>query len=145
MKFVGIRHGLELRPIDEEGRLAIQSLRLHDQVMVELKQSRSLQQHRLYWGLIRLVHQNLPEELEQNFPRPENLSKAVLDALGYVDEVYGLDGRTFRQVRSIAFQNMDSAEFNNLMQSAIELVTTKIIPGLGCEELLTEINSIIGN
>ena len=144
MRFAAIRHGLELRPIDNTGRLAIQSLRSHDQVMVEIKQARSVRQHRLYWQMIRTVHANLPEELEQNFPRPESLSKAILDALDYVDELTGLDGKKMRQVRSIAFHAMDASEFSALLERAIDLVTTKLIPGLGSEDLMDEINEMVG-
>ena len=144
MRFAAIRHGLELRPTDEAGRQAIQSLRLHDQVMVEVKQARSLRQHRLYWGLIRTVHENLPEELEKNFPRPESLSKAILEALDYVDTLTGLDGKQFRQVKSIAFHNMDATEFNDLMEKAIDLVTTRLIPGLGSADLMDEVTEMIG-
>lgn len=144
MRFAAIRHGLELRPTDDAGRLVIQSLRLHDQVMVEVKQARSLQQHRLYWGLIRTVHENLPEELEKNFPRPESLSKAILESLDYVDTLTGLDGKQFRQVKSIAFHNMDATEFNDLMEEAIDLVTTRLIPGLGSADLMEEVTEMVG-
>ena len=49
-----------------------------------------------------------------------------------------------RQVRSIAFHAMDETEFSALLGRAIDLVTTKLIPGLGSEDLMDEINEMVG-
>ena len=73
------------------------------------------------------------------------MSKAILDALDYVDTLTGLDGKQFRQVKSIAFHNMDAIEFNDLIEEAIDLVITRLIPGLGSSALMAEVTEMIGN
>jgi hypothetical protein len=142
-KFAGVRQGSTLKIVDDEGREAIRSLRVNTPVMIEVKQSRSVRQHRLWWGMVRKVHDNLPEKLDAMWPRPENLSKAILERLGYVDELKGLDGKIYRQVQSISFDKMDSMEFNSVMEAAIGLVIEVIIPGIDRDGLMDEILEMI--
>jgi len=142
-KFAAVRQGSNLKVVDDEGRDVIRSLRINTPVMIEVKQNRSVRQHRLWWGMIRKVHDNLPEKLDTMWPRPENLSKAILERLGYVDELIGLDGKIYRQVQSISFDKMDSADFNDVIESAIQLVIEVIIPGIDREGLMDEILDMV--
>ena len=142
-KFAAIKRGKNLVAVDDDGRDIMRKLSFHKPIMVDVKQKRSVHQHRLYWGLIRKVHDNLPERLDSMWPRPENLSKAILERLGYTDEIYGLDGKVFKQVQSIAFDNMDHTEFSEFMDQAIQLITTVIIPGLNAHDLHEEVLDMV--
>lgn len=142
-KFAAVRRGSGLHVVDDEGREAIRALKINVPVMVEVKANRSVRQHRLWWGMIRKVHENLPERLEPMWPRPENLSKAILERLGFVDELTGLDGKVYRQVQSISFDKMDGLEFNEVMNRAIDLVVEIIIPGIDSDALRDEIADMV--
>ena len=40
---------------------------------------------------------------------------------------------------------MDAIEFNDLIEEAIDLVITRLIPGLGSSALMAEVTEMIGN
>lgn len=142
-RFAAHRVGMDLRPVDDEGREIMAGLTVGVPVMIEVNQQRNVRQHRLYWKLIGVVHENLPEKLTAIWQTKEALSKAILSELGYVDVLRGLDGKEFHQVQSIAFDAMDQAEFAEVFDKAVALIVSRIIPGLDQAALNSEVLDLV--
>ena len=85
---------------------------------------RSSRQDRFYRGLLSKVVQNV--------------------ALGYFDEIQVHDGKIIPRVKSVAHAKMDSHEFKTYLDAAIDLICSEIIPGMERNDLLTEIENMLG-
>lgn len=100
---------------------------------------RSSRQDRFYRGLLSKVVQN------QDFYRTgEDLHFALKVALGYFDEIQVHDGKIIPRVKSVAHAKMDSHEFKTYLDAAIDLICSEIIPGMERNDLLTEIENMLG-
>lgn len=145
-RFVAQRRGMAITPRDEDGREAVRSLSPDRPVMVEVKQARSISQHRLYWGMVRLIHNNLPEEWAARYPRAENLSDAFKVEAGYYDQLFDLTKeRVVLKPKSIAFENMDQAEFREFFDGSVRVAADVIIKDLDKTALLKELEEMLGD
>ena len=141
--FTAVRVGSMLRAADDVGSNIMSGLTVGEPIMVSVKQSRNIQQHIMYWALITIAHNNLPEKKSQSYPRKENLSDAVKIAAGLVDQIIGLDGKVFLKPRSIAFDKMDQVEFNNFFSDALRVIVEQVIPGLNSIDIMQEVLDIV--
>lgn len=138
-KFIAISHLGTLRPVDEQGRAELSKLRQGQQVEIELKRARNPRQHRLYWGLVGLIfHQ------QSRYATQEQLSNALKCAVGFCDEVELMNGKTMVTPKSMSFANMKQDEFEPFFDKVIEVVITKILPGVSNADLRRELAEMVG-
>lgn len=100
---------------------------------------RSGRQHRLYWGLVRLVFQN-----QDRYRTIEQLHNILKFRLGLVESVEFNDGRTLLIPSSIAYDKMTGIEFGKFLDAVINIISTDIIPNLdndGQKGLMEEIEN----
>lgn len=136
---VMMRHGrtlLPAGPLDIEALAKFSPTRPID---VHLSQERHTGQHRLYWALLTVVAQNLdpsvfPDELHVWVKR--NCGASILDHK---------TGENFDLVAaSTAFEAMDQPGFHDFFERVVDLLVTRIIPGLSRESLRREAVALIG-
>ncbi len=60
-KFLAIKQVNALRPTDEAGSEAMRKLANGQVVTVEIKQSRNIKHHRMFWALMTIVHDNMDQ------------------------------------------------------------------------------------
>ena len=138
------RKGNVLRPADDEAREALRRISPGVPVMVDLRQRRNVRQHRLYWKLIRTVHRNLPKDLKETWPTVEKLSDAIKIALGACDGITDISGSPRHHVpHSIAFDKMDQTTFQAFFEQAVNLIRTRIVPGLAEADLEAEVMDLV--
>lgn len=139
MKILCLRTIDGLRPVDDKAREDLSKVKLGKSVLCEVKQARNPAQHRLYWGLIGLLHPN-----QSRYATQEQLSNAMKCAVGWCDEIELKDGRIMAIPKSISFANMPQSEFAEFFDKIMDLATTRIIPGLDKGALRTELEQITG-
>lgn len=139
MKLICIRDLGTLRPVDDRGRELLSKLKLGFQYQVEVKRPRNLQQLRLYWALMHLI---FPQQ--SRYLNEEDLSDAIKCAVGHCEEMSLKDGRIAVRPLSIAFSKADQDKWESFFKAVIDLVTTKIIPGLDEGDLRRELELITG-
>ncbi len=142
-KFAAVKVGAHLQPCDSDGRDIIRRVAAGQPMMVEIKPSRSTQQHRLAMGLIRRVWENVPEKSSHLWPTMETFRYMLLEATGYSEEYTRIDGSKCVKAKSIAFDRMDSIEFSQFFEAAIDLIQARIIPGLDSQALKDEVLDMI--
>lgn len=108
-------------------------------IQVRLTQERHAGQHRLYWAVLTVVAQNLepavlPEELHEWVKL--NCGAAIFDRL--TGEALALTPA------SIAFEAMDQSLFHDFFQRVVDLLVTRILPGLSKETLTREASALMG-
>ena len=114
-----------LAPDDDRAMRALVRIPRDSVVRVEVKAGRSVPMMRKFWAMIHKVHEN-----QTAYATPELLEKALCVYLGHYDVLYMRDGTEVRVPRSIAFDKLSQAEFNELYDRALRLVQEHIIPGL---------------
>ncbi len=127
-----------LQPTDDIGREALSKIGKKD-VLVTVKQARNPGQHRKLFLLLNLVYAN-----QSRYPSVSHLLTAVKVALGFYTTVTLLDGREVPMPDSIAYHAMSQAEFEVFFEKVIELVVTKVLPGVKRPDLERELRDLTG-
>ena len=81
----------------------------------EIKLVRNIEFHKLYFALINLAWEYLPESQTKGFKTKENFRKYVEIAAGCCDVIYHPKFKEWVEVpKSISFDKMDEAEFRDV-------------------------------
>ena len=142
-KITLVKVGGVLRPGDDDARAVIAALTPGTPVLCELRQGRSVRQHRFAMGLFRKVWENMPEAKTGLWPRVENLRDAILIATGYVEQVIDVQGMAHLRAKSIAFDKMSQDEFGRFVQDAIAVICRDVVPGLDSAALEEEVLDMV--
>lgn len=97
----------------------------------EITQPRSVPYQRLYWAVLKAVC-----DATGRWPNPETLHKALKLHLGVVDTIASVHGEPVLLPGSTAFREMDQAAFREYADTAFDLISTDICPGLNVDDLL---------
>src|SRR5438477_11475086 len=100
VKFLAARQGNTLRAMDEKGEAAIAKLSQGKLVMVEVRQERHLEHHRLYWVLMGIVWDQCDTE---RWPTVDDFSDSVKVMAGLRRSIFLPDGTVIYSPGSIAF------------------------------------------
>lgn len=128
-------------PADERAEDFARGVREGEIIKSDMKRPRNGAQHRLYFALLSKVQENT----DDRWPNTDALLQAVKIALGHFDTMQLVDGRIVPHPRSISFGSMPQDDFRRFFDDTVKLVITKIIPGLDRNDLMREINEMVGN
>jgi len=109
----------------------LQKLRVGLSYLCDVKLARSPQQLRLYWALITKAWEN-----QSGYATKEDLSAAALCAIGHCYRIKHGDDVVIERPKSIAFGNLDQAEFNQIYDAVADLLAEKL--GVTVESLRQE-------
>lgn len=140
-RFLAQKHFGSLRPADEAGAEALRKIANGKLVTVEIKQSRNLQHHRLFWALMTTVWNNLEHE---RYPTVEDFAGAVKICLGLRTRIELPNGTVGFIPGSIAFHKMDQAEFSAFYNRVCDLMAKYFLPGVTSDELRAEVQQMTG-
>jgi len=138
-----VRHKQALKPADDEAREVFNSVKLGVPLLVQVKQERSIRQHRMLFKMLRLVHSNLPLDQQGAYPKVENLLDALKIQTGHVRTFTTLSGEVIRVPASISFDEMDQGEFHQFFKSCVDAITEYLIVGLDQQDLMSEVNNLL--
>lgn len=141
MKFIAQKHLGALRPADEAGQEALRKLGNGELVTVEVRKSRNIRHHRLFWALMTIVHQNLDGD---RYPTVEDLTAAVKIAVGLRTRIELPSGEIGFIPGSIAFNKMDQTAFSEFYNRVCDLIAKHFLPGIDSEALKDEVEIMCG-
>lgn len=130
--------GTALVPTDTDGHALLASLKHKQEVTVEVVRARNGRQHRLFWALVGIVHDN-----QSRYATRQQTADAIKCAIGYCDEFEGHGGAIIQRARSISYANMKQDEFTEFLDKAIQFVCGRIIP-VTEGELRSELEQMVG-
>jgi hypothetical protein len=107
-------------------------------VKAEIRGIRSGGQHRLYWALVRTVWKH-----QEKYPTPERLHLAIKFELGVIDRIELLNGEIQIIAGGTNYDAMDQARFYEHLERTIDLVITKILPGIPRISLTREVYGLL--
>lgn len=132
-----------LRPADDASAEIIKGLGQGELVKVDVTRPRNLGHHRLFWALMSLLHQNLPDDKRAEYPTIKRLVTFFKIATGHV-ETFLIDGREITVPLSISFAAMDEIAFSQFFNQCCDLIAKDFIHGVKAEDWRKEIASMIG-
>ena len=128
------RAGEALFPVSADGAELLKNVSDSRDVKVVVKQARHPEHHRKFFALLSRVQENC----EERYPTVEILLVALKCATGHVDTIK-TDKGTFLIPKSIDFANMSQDEFGPFYDRCIEIICSKILPGLDDADLEREL------
>jgi hypothetical protein len=130
-----------LKPVDAIGEDVLRKINSRDVVMIEVKRPRNGKMHRLYWGLVALVWDNMDGD---RYPTPDDLHAAFKIAAGIRTRIELPNGEVGFIPGSIAFHKMKQDEFDAFYNRICDLVAKHFLPGVDQDELRAEVENMIG-
>ena len=104
-----------LKPVYDEDFEEKKKLKVGSFYTAEIKLVRNIEFHKLYFALINLAWEYLPESQTKGFKTKENFRKYVEIAAGCCDVIYHPKFKEWVEVpKSISFDKMDEAEFRDV-------------------------------
>jgi hypothetical protein len=136
--------GGRLVPRDPYSDEIVRGLRRDADVLVQVKQARSVQQVRFLYALLHKIAANHPELRSPDAIMHEIKIRARLfDPIvkTFTDRHTGeIKTQMFLAMRSLSFATMDGAEFNDLFERQIKpIIREHILPGVADDELIREV------
>jgi hypothetical protein len=141
MRFIAQKHMNSLRPADDAGCEALRKLSNGDLVTVEIKKSRNIRHHRLFWALMTVVHDNMDHE---RYPSVEDLAAAIKIAAGHRTRIELPSGEIGFIPGSIAFHKMDQIAFSAFYDRVCNLIAKHFLPGVDSDALKEEVEIMCG-
>ena len=134
VKFLAKRVGNTLVPDAIEDGTEFAKLPIGKLVWVEARQSRSLPQLRLWWGLCRRIGAAVGVE-------PESVSDLLLIEAGHYDLLRSKKYGDIRRAKSISFATLDATEFNAIFDKAVDVIYTNW--GIAREDVLEVVQDLL--
>jgi muconolactone delta-isomerase len=125
--FIEVRDG-RIVPADPRSEEMIDELRPGTTYKAEVTEDRLRSTNgnrRLYWAGLGLLVKNFSDEDEARWPTSRHYHNAMLEALGYVERLWRIDGSYRNVPNSVAQDAMDDTEFDVLFER-IRSLTVKL-------------------
>ncbi len=113
-----------LRPADAMAEEQMAELPEGAVVRARVTRPRSVQHHRLFFALLKLVHENSPAGAK--WPLLDDFREIVTIGAGYYRWIELPNGKRESRAQSIAFHKMDQNEFNKFFEAAIDCIANKL-------------------
>ena len=130
-----------LWPADEVSENALKRIADKDVVICEIKRTRNIKFHRLYWALVGKVWDNVDHE---RYPTADDLHAAIKIAVGLRTRIVLPDGTLGFIPGSIAFHKMTEDEFRLFYDRVCDMVAEYFLPGVTADELRNEVRLMVG-
>lgn len=134
MKMTVTKSGRGFLPADEHSADVFSRIPPNTTIVISGKVPRNAKQLAAIHILLRRVADNHP-----NFVSVEALKRELKIRSRMFDPIVGANGQLYYVMRSIAFEDMDQAEFAAVWQQWRYIIATDILPGLSDADLAREI------
>lgn len=144
MKVSLIKQGRFLVAGDEDAEGYLSRVPNGQSMMADIKRIRNVRHHRLYWALVSLVFDNLPEEAAARYPDKQALHAAMKVASGVYTLLKMPDGREGYIPGSISFDKMDQGAFDKFFANACNAIIKYFLPGVTEATLREQVELMVG-
>lgn len=133
------REGYKLVPCSFMDEETLREFPVGKDLTVTIARSRRPKHHRFFMALIKKICEN-----HDTYKRPEQLILWLKIRLGHVEEIRFHDDKVWWVAKSISFFAMGQDEFRKFFNASLDIIITEVIPGLNQEELLREVEEMVG-
>ena len=111
-----------------------------DIVSAVVKRPRNPKHHRKLFAMLQIVWES--SAVQDRYPKLENLLDAIKDATGHVETFRKVNGEVLTKPKSINFESMDQAAFEEFYDQAVEIIVQYIVPHLNRDDLAREVEAM---
>ena len=133
-----VRDGAKLVAANQVSADEIARLTHGQQYVAIIKRPRNPKHLRLVWVMMAVLRDG-----QTAYPTPESLMDTLKIATGLFETGKTVDGIPFVKLGSIAFASMDQATFSAWWDKAMDVIVTKIMPGITRPDLQARIDEIM--
>jgi hypothetical protein len=127
-----------LKPTDAFGADALAAMPLGEIVKAEVTRPRNLRHHRKMYALLQAIFPH-----QTTYPTLKQFEGAVKCAVGFGEMVTLPDGRVMLMPGSWAFSKLDQTAFEQVYERVLDLILTRILPGIDRGDLEREVEDIL--
>lgn len=135
-----IREGNHLCAADPISFDTLQGIGQRETVVAAIRRARNPRHHRKLFALLNVI---FPHQTQ--FATIEDLLNTLKVATGLFDTGKTIDGIPFMMPRSISFASMTQTSFEQFYERVVDVITTKIVPGIGRDDLARQVDDILGH
>ena len=127
-----------LIPANAQAEEALNAIPKGEWRRVKVWLPRNTKHHRKYFALLNAIfpHQSM-------WPTFNKFREKFEEALGFGEYHVNGRGERYFEKDSIDFSSMDQSEFEEFYERAVDLILTRILPGVQSDDLEREINDIL--
>lgn len=133
-----VKEGNHLAAADSLSAETLEGIKKGETVTASIRRPRNLKHHRLLFALLEAVFEH-----QSQYATVQDLLSALKIATGYFDTGSTVDGLPFVVPKSISFASMGRHEFEQWYERVLEIILTRILPGINRDELVDQVNDII--
>jgi len=111
-----------LTPYTDDDKVDYDRLSVGDVVKCSIIDPRNAKHHRKFFALIKVVHENLPEEFDRHFPTKDDLRYELIKRAGFYKEYRDLKGNIQYRPDSISWDSMGQKKFEELYDKVLDVV-----------------------
>ncbi len=138
IKFIAVRSGTLLAPIDEDGENAIKSLSNEESYSVTISVDRSLKMNGAYFSLLNFVWDNMPEKFQAKVPK--NKFYVLLKELqGRFTEIKVSEKTSIKEYESLSFEKMNEARFHEVFKEDVDFIISDILTPMGMQDFVEQL------
>lgn len=139
----------KLVPIDGIGLDVMDHLPMNGEFKAVLTRPRNLGFHRKFFALLDVAYEAWEEpDLEHKgvkiMKNRERFRKDIIIQCGFYDLSVGIDGRVRCDAKSMSFSKMDEIEFEQLYNTAIDVILTKVLTHYSRDDLDRIVRNVLG-
>jgi hypothetical protein len=138
MEVLLVKEGQKLGAADSLSAEALDSIKKGETVTASIRRPRNIKHHRKLWALLTVVF-----EAQSQFATTQDLLGALKIATGLFETGQTVDKMPYIVPKSISFASMAQTEFEQWYERALEIILTRILPGINRDELTDRVNDII--
>ena len=132
------REGKKVVAADSLFAESLASIREHETVTASIRRPRNPKHHRMLFALLNAVF-----EQQHTFATLQQMLGAIKIATGLFDTGLTIDRIPYVTSRSVSFASMCQSEFEIWYEKAVDVILTKILPGLNRADLDLAVQDIL--
>ena len=133
-----VKEGNKLAAADSCSLEILQSVATGEVLVCTGRRPRNPKHHRKLFALLKVVF-----EAQKFYATIDDLLSALKIATGHFDTGKTVDGYPYMVPKSISFTAMDQTSFNQFYDRAVDVILTKILPGVNRQDLTDQVSDIL--
>lgn len=134
------KHLGSLRPADDDAEAIMRTIGMGECVEVTVQRKRNPRHNAKLFALLGIIVENT----DGRWPTIDALKEDLKMATGLFEKRVSLSGKVYYVPQSVSFASMDQVEFSRWYEQALDVIVTRILPGVGKNELEREVLERIG-
>ena len=127
-----------LRPSNSLAAEALDRIPVGQEIKAEITRPRHLVHHRKFFALLQAIYPH-----QDTYSTMRAFRAALTCAAGHCEATTLPDGRTILIPESISFGKLDQAGFEQFYDRALDVVLTRILPGINRDDVTREVDEIL--